>query len=235
MAKIKGLLLDKDGTLFDFTAVWGVWCERVLGELSPDNAALTMQLAEVAGYDLQHRKFIVGSSIVNAAADETNQLWAKLLPSWSVEQIEEVGLRHLAELELAPVTDLAPLFQQIKSMGLQLGLATNDFEIAAKSQLKQSGIESYFDFICGFDSGFGSKPAPGMINEFCRVSGCAPGSVAMVGDSTHDLIAGSSAGVGLRVGVLTGPATVDDLEDYADIVLADISLLPAYLVQQGLL
>ena len=57
----------------------------------------------------------------------------------------------------------------------------------------------------------------------------------MVGDSTHDLIAGSAAGVGLRVGVLTGPATVDDLEDYADIVLSDISLLPAYLVQQGLL
>lgn len=235
MAKICGLLFDKDGTLFDFTAVWGIWCERVLGELSADDPQLAAELAQTAGYDLQRREFIVGSSIVNAAADDTNQLWAQLLPSWSIPQIEEVGLRHLTALELAPVTDLALLFQQFKSMRLKLGLATNDFEIAANTQLQQSGIENYFDFICGFDSGFGSKPEAGMITEFCRVSGCAPESVAMVGDSTHDLMAGRAAGVGLRVGVLTGPAKIHDLERHADVVLADISHLPAYLLQQGLL
>lgn len=235
MTKINGLLFDKDGTLFDFTAVWGVWCERVLGELSPDNPQLAAQLAEVAGYDPERRQFVVGSSIVNAAADDTNQLWAELLPSWTIAQIEEVGLRHLDSLELAPVTDLSQLFQQFKSMGLKLGIATNDFEIAAKTQLQQAGIEDCFDFVCGFDSGFGSKPQAGMISEFCRVSGCAPQAVAMVGDSTHDLLAGAAAGVGLRVGVLTGPAQINDLEGHADIILPDISDLPEYLLQQGLL
>jgi len=52
-----------------------------------------------------------------------------------------------------------------------------------------------------------------------------PSQVAMIGDSSHDLEAGRKAGVGLNVGVLTGPATHADIEHLADVVLPDISTL----------
>ena len=50
----------------------------------------------------------------------------------------------------------------------------------------------------------------------------------MVGDSTHDLIAGRAAGM-WTVGVLTGIAATDELAPYADAVLPDIGHLPGWL------
>ena len=52
----------------------------------------------------------------------------------------------------------------------------------------------------------------------------AAASVAMIGDSVHDMEAARVAGM-LRVAVLTGPATAEDLAPYADLVLPDIGHL----------
>ena len=54
----------------------------------------------------------------------------------------------------------------------------------------------------------------------------------MVGDSTHDLIAGRSAGM-LTVGVLTGLAKHEELTNLADVVLPDISHLVAWMAGQN--
>jgi len=53
--------------------------------------------------------------------------------------------------------------------------------------------------------------------------------VVMVGDSTHDLIAGRAAGMAC-VGVLTGTAVEGDLAPFADAVLPDIGHLPGWLI-----
>ena len=39
--------------------------------------------------------------------------------------------------------------------------------------MRPEGDRGYgmFDFICGADSGFGAKPAPGMVRAFCRTLG----------------------------------------------------------------
>ena len=85
-----------------------------------------------------------------------------------------------------------------------------------------------FDFIAGFDSGYGAKPEPGMQLGFCAATGLRPEQVMMIGDSHHDLISGRAAGM-VTVGVLTGLATADDLAPLADVVLNHIGELPAYL------
>ena len=54
----------------------------------------------------------------------------------------------------------------------------------------------------------------------------------MVGDSTHDLIAGHAAGM-RTVAVLTGLAVREDLEDLANLVLPDISHLAAWISAQN--
>jgi phosphoglycolate phosphatase len=48
-----------------------------------------------------------------------------------------------------------------------------------------------------------------------------PGRVAMVGDSTHDLVAGRAAGM-QTIAVLTGVAGADELAPFADVVFPDI-------------
>ena len=63
-------------------------------------------------------------------------------------------------------------------------------------------------------------------------TGLAPEAVVMVGDSTHDLIAGRRAGMRC-VGVLTGLAEREVLQPYADVVLPDIGHLPAWIEAQS--
>ena len=71
------------------------------------------------------------------------------------------------------------------------------------------------------DAGFG--PHSGLLP-----TGLPPERIAMVGDSTHDLLAGRAAGM-MTVGVLTGLATTTDLSPHADVVLPDIGHLPGWL------
>ncbi len=227
--QIKGLLFDKDGTLFGFRESWGAWCERVLAELCADDQSLQQRLAVAAGYDLQQRSFLPGSSIVNAEAAETNRIWADLLPDKTLAEVQAAGISALQDLPLVPVTDLPTLLQRFRAADLRTGVATNDFEAGAHSQLREAKIDQLFDFVCGFDSGFGSKPGPGMIQAFCEKTSLAPAQVAMIGDSTHDLNAGRNAGAGLCIGVLTGPASHDDLAGHADLIIDSIEALPGFL------
>lgn len=228
-SNIRGIVFDKDGTLFDYQKTWVVWCDSVLEDLSGGDAELKEQLAEVCGFDLKARKFVVGSVIVNASAEEVNASWASVLPDMSLADVDKVAVKHLDKLPCFPVCDLHEVFGALRSKGYKLGIATNDYEEGAVVQLKDANIGSYFDFVCGFDSGHGSKPGPGMILGFCEATGLQPDQVAMVGDSTHDLHAGRAAKVGMNVGVLTGPALAEDLDALADVVLPDISGLPTAL------
>ena len=226
---IKGVVFDKDGTLFDYQQTWIVWCERVLSDLAAGDAALKQRLAAACGFDLQGRRFIVGSLIVNASAQDVNAVWVENLPGASYEAVNRVALRHVKNLPCFPVCDLSAALNALRRRKIVLGVATNDYEVGAVNQLRDAGVEDMFDFVCGFDSGYGIKPGPGMIGGFCAQTGLAPVEVAMVGDSTHDLLAGRAAGVGLNVGVLTGPAEAEDLLGLADMVLPDISHLPGVL------
>ena len=121
-----------------------------------------------------------------------------------------------------------PLLTGLRARGLRLGVATNDAEAPARGHLGQAGVTQMFDFIAGFDSGFGAKPNPGPVNAFVEATGLSPQNIVMVGDSTHDLLSGRSAGA-ICVGVLTGIATQQTLMPFADAVLPDIGHLPAWM------
>ncbi len=227
--KIKGILFDKDGTLFDFRRTWGGWFEQLISELSEGDAALEQKLARSCGYDLAGQQFTAGSIIVIATADEVNQALADCLPTKTVVDVDAAALRHLENLPNYPVCDLRPLLQTLLDSGLALGLATNDYEEGAELQLTEAKIRDQFAFVCGYDSGHGAKPGAGMVHAFCAKTGLQPDQIAVVGDSIHDLEAGEIGGVALRIAVLTGPATKAELHPHADVVLTDISELPEFL------
>ncbi|MGI9389734.1 MAG: HAD family hydrolase, partial [Boseongicola sp.] len=132
-----------------------------------------------------------------------------------------------AETPQAPVPELHATLD-ILSRDHVLGLMTNDSEVPAKAHLAQVGIADRFSFVAGYDSGFGAKPEPGPLLAFSDAVGIAPQNTLMVGDSRHDLVAGRAAGMA-TVGVLTGVATAEDLQDLADVILPDIRGISTWL------
>lgn len=197
------------------------------GEAGGD-AALTEQLAKRLGYDLSRERFMPGSIVIAETVEVTADAILEVLPgqdkSALISRMNEAA-KQVPQQEAAP---LKSLLAQLKSIGLTLGVATNDSESSARAHLAKSQIENDFDFIAGFDSGFGGKPEAGQLLAFCQNSNLTPGACAMIGDSTHDLIAGRAAGM-TCVGVLTGPAPREELAPFADVVLNSIAELPVWL------
>ena len=61
------------------------------------------------------------------------------------------------------VDGLQETLTQLLAEGRLLGVATSDNEQSCRIALERLDILDKFHFICGYDSGFGSKPGPGMV------------------------------------------------------------------------
>ncbi len=232
-SKIRGLLFDKDGTLFDFQATWGAVVDDTLGRLARD-AAMGNAMAADIGFERATRRFLPGSPVVAGSLGEIAAILARHRSDLSQREIERVAIESADEATangaLAPaVPDLAGFLAGLSGAGYRLGVATHDTEAAARYQLESVGALEPFDFIAGYDSGHGLKPGPGMLLAFAKTAGLDPREIAMIGDSVGDLRVGPAAGAALSIGVLTGPATADDLVDDADHILPSIADLPALL------
>lgn len=230
--RIAGVLFDKDGTLFDFHGTWGVWAGGVLEHLSAGDAGRAAEMAQAIHYDLDARQFHDTSPAIAGTNREVADLLAGCLPGADVAGIETYLMTSSATAPLVPVLDLVDYIAGLRARGLRLGVMTNDAEFSARAHLATVGIAEAFDFIAGFDSGHGAKPDAAPLLAFATEQGLAPERVAMVGDSTHDLVAGRAAGM-VTVAVLTGTASETELSPYADVVLPDIGYLPGWLDRQG--
>lgn len=231
MNTIKAILFDKDGTLFDFVGTWGAFTHDFLWELSGCDTTFADVLANAVGFVMQDKSFERGSL---AIAGTPSDFHAALRPHFSSKSDEEFrALTRSIDVRIpnAEVVPLRAYLSDLRTAGYVLGVATNAGEQGAIDHLGQVDIVDQFDFIAGYDSGHGAKPAPGMLLAFAQAVNVAPSEVIMVGDSTHDLHAARAAGMG-RVAVLTGVATHDDLVDHSDVVLPSIADLPNWLATQ---
>ncbi|TVR45036.1 MAG: HAD family hydrolase [Rhodobacteraceae bacterium] len=222
--RIRAVLFDKDGTLFDFAASWTDWAARMLEALSQGEPARKARLAEALRFDPGGRGFAPDSPVIAGTLDETSALIAAHV-SMPREEVTEYLSRASAQARMQPAVPLGPLLSLLAARPLVLGVATNADEREAHRHLQDAGIAQHFRVILGCDSGYTPKPAPDMLLAFATATGHAPAEVVMVGDSTHDLIAGRAAGMA-TVGVLTGMAAPEVLAPHADIVLPDIGHLP---------
>ena len=228
MAEIHGVIFDKDGTLYDFEATWGRWTVDLIADLAQDDAALADRMAQAVGFDLAARRFDPASPVIAGTPEVAAALLGPHVPGVSRGALIARMNASAARAPLVEATPLGPLMSALRGRGLRLGVATNDAESAARAHLAFSGVAAAFDFIAGYDSGYGAKPGPGMLEGFARATGLAAGSVAMVGDSLHDLEAGRAAGM-VTLAVLTGPAPAEQLAPLADAILPDIGHLPRWL------
>lgn len=224
---IRGILFDKDGTLLDFHATWMPAYVSAAAAVSRDagRPGLADRLLEVGGYDHASGRCDPGSPLGSGTNEEVARLWARECDVDDAAPLErrlgEIFAREVTA-SAVPVGDLGSLFARLTGRGLHLGVATMDSESLAREIVAMLAIGSYLSFVCGYDSGFGMKPGPGMVEAFCLRLSLRPDEVLVVGDTLHDLHMGRAAGAGLVVGVLTGAGSRELLEPHCDHVIDDV-------------
>ncbi|WP_342716109.1 HAD family hydrolase [Marivita hallyeonensis] len=222
------MIFDKDGTLFDFGATWEAWASGLLWQLAEQEAERAAFLGKLIGYDYLNQRFSPDSVAIAGTPFEIVQALSPEFPNMSDRELLQVLNAEAVSAPMREAVPLAALLHRLKSVGLKLGVATNDAEEPALAHLDAVGVRAFFDFIAGSDSGFGAKPEPGQLYAFCDQVGIATEHTVMVGDSTHDLVAGRAAGMA-TVAVLTGMADAEQLIPYADVVIPDIGHLPDWM------
>ena len=226
----KGIVFDKDGTLIDFNSTWLPVYRYAALEVAKNNRPLADELLNQHGYDPNASRFIGGSLLAVGNNHAIAHAWARHLVDVDDEtEIETLSVRlnqifqQQVALSATPVQGLKATLQHLTGAGLKLGVATSDSYQGIHNTLEAFDVISEFEFLCGYDSGHGLKPDPGMVLAFCAAMSLEPAEVIVVGDNRHDIEMGKNARAGYCIGVLTGTSTRDELEDLADVVFDDIT------------
>ena len=226
----KAIVFDKDGTLIDFNPTWLPIYRYAALEFANNDAELADALLGEHGYNHATERFSGGSLLAAGNNHDIANAWSAQLPEdFNDEQLEDFAQRlnlifqRMGAKSAAAVPGLNATITRLKEAGLKLGVATSDSYDGIHNTLQSFDILPDFDFLCGYDSGHGVKPGPGMVLAFCEALAVTPIQTIVVGDNKHDIEMGRNAGAGLCVGVLTGTSTRDELESIADVVYEDIS------------
>jgi len=229
---ISGILFDKDGTLLDYVKSWVPVNYEVASIAADGDGELARRLLVAGGMDPDTGHVLPDSLL---AAGNTVEIATGMVEAGAPYTVEALtakldGLFSNSAEYAVPVTDLATFFAGLHAKGYRLGVASSDNERSIRETAKRFGFDGYLHYVAGYDSGFGTKPQPGMVHGFCAATGLAPHQVAVVGDNNHDLHMGRNAGVGLTVAVLTGTGSPQSLAAASDHCLNDITELEAVLI-----
>jgi len=120
---------------------------------------------------------------------------------------------------------VADALMNLKNGGLVLAVASTDTHRRILESFKTLGIAGVFTVIVGPEDVANGKPAPDMILEILKKTGCRAGETIVVGDSISDMKMGRNAKVRACIGVLTGITSRLQLEENADFVIASVAQL----------
>lgn len=231
---VSAVLLDKDGTLFDFKAMWLYLFLRYvarLKELAGADEALVRDLYAGMGVSREGTSIDPMGPLALATTAEIRTILASALyrhgHPWgeAVAIVQEAteGFVWPALNELSyPIGDLARLFQRLREAGLRIAVVTTDKRDRTRQMLELAGVWQMVDALAGEEDVIAPKPAPDGILTVCERLGIPPAQALMVGDSPADMLAGKAAGVAGCVGVTSGISRREDLEPYADVVIESV-------------
>lgn len=227
---IRGILLDKDGTVVDYWRTWVPANREAALHVARGDAALAAELLRLGGHDPETDRITPGAplaagdfmDIAEAFAVHPGVGAAAELVS-GIARVFLAGSAQRSEL----IEGVGAALLELHRRGYRLGIASNDSVAGIDASLAPHGVLACLDFLAGCDSGHGPKPGPGMALAFCEAMGLDPHEVAVVGDAVHDLLMARAAGVGLAIGVLSGTSAREDLAELADLIVASVAELPA--------
>ena len=226
------IIFDKDGTLIDFHAMWGGWLTDLGQRLdAAAGVAITDPLCKAMDFDAANGRIAPHGQLALTPMAELRALTSAVLltvglsPSAAEATLKKVWQPPDPVVLAQPVTDLTDLFTALHTHGLKVAIATSDDRLPTETWLAEMGLASLLDGLVCADDGLPLKPASDMVHHLCRALDIPPYQTVMVGDNVVDLQMGRAAGVGLTIGVLSGLGSAEDLEPYADVLLASVAAL----------
>ena len=214
MRNVKAILFDLDGTLIDTHDIILSSMKHTVNDVSGFEATDAELMAGVGTplFD-QMLHFINGDE---AKAEEMVAIYRR-----HNDAIHDDGVKSF------PGT--ADALGKLREMGYPMGVVTSKRHHMAVRGLQKCGILDYFEFVMGSDDWPEHKPAPGPILHGCELIGCLPEECMYMGDSPYDIMAANAAGC-ISAAALWGMFPRSELEmQRPDIILEDISQLPALL------
>lgn len=232
---IKGIIFDKDGTLFDYGKVWGpVVRDAIYSGLQsiniPDDKKKECAYAfmRVLGVDadgntypdgiiFRHDRLIAAFFRVLAVTlhYHINPVKVGMLFRIFLSKDEKGIAKRISTMEFPGVADV---FQEADRRGYRMGIVTNDSTVSTKLFLDRMGISQYIVFLRTKDSHVKAKPNPEALREFCQENGLESSEVAIIGDTLVDMEFAHQGKAGYRIAVLTGSGDLERLTKNADAV-----------------
>lgn len=235
---IKGILLDKDGTLIDFYSLWLQAAFLAVPEFLEKNKLETSK--ELVDY-LLHTLGVRGKRIdpYGSLAYKSYGEMAEELRGALVEkgiyiessrihrQIRGIFEHIVSDKNMAfnQLGDTRSIIKFLKKQNNFVGLATADTMHSAKSCLKPIGVLDLFDYIGADDGIKRPKPETDMFFEFQNNFQLQSEEIAVVGDTYNDILFARQSG-GISVGVLSGVSSPEDFRGEADYIIESIQELP---------
>lgn len=232
------VIFDKDGTLIHFGPIWQriyLAAVHAVMEQVQNPALVSAELHASLGYDPLHSRFSTHGPFATAANAIVGTIVATVLyrhaqPRLSWDEATALAKKTFLAAMDAPLdpallttpTDLPTLFDSLTGAGVAVAVITSDERAQTLFTLDVLGVGERVRLVIASDDAYPQKPAPKAIWAACAHFGVGVERAVMVGDSLTDMGMGRAAGVGLCVGVLTGPASREQLAPYADVILESI-------------
>jgi phosphoglycolate phosphatase len=233
LAPIELIVLDKDGTLIDFRAMWGEWAIELGRRLeAAARRPVAPDVFAAIGFDPSTGRIAARGPLAASTMSAIADLVAAVLRRWCPRPsdarwvLEQAWFQPDPVTAARPVADLSVVLTNLRSGARRVAVVTNDDAVPTRRTLEALGILPLFDVIVAADDGLATKPAPEAVLAVTASLGVAPDRTAVVGDLPVDIAMGRAAGAGLVVGVLSGLGSLDDLAD-ADVVVDSVADLAA--------
>ena len=235
MERLKRIIFDKDGTLFNYGEVWGpVFSQAIEKGLSGSSLseerknACVNDFLKILGVDGKGNTYPDGIIFRhNRKITATLRLLIlcfryRLSPfmvgrsMFDFMRKSDLGLeKRIEKMEFPGVKEV---FEEAHRRGYILGIVTNDTMRSTRIFLQKMGISEYISFIRTKDNSTHAKPNPAAIKEFCEEKGLESNEIAIIGDTIVDMEFAHLGRAGYSVAVLTGSGDVEGLEKLADAV-----------------
>ncbi len=226
------VVFDKDGTLFDFHAMWGGWAEELGRRL--DGATRRPVAGDVfatIGFDPSSGHVRPGTPLAIGTMAEIQEIVAAVIRRWCPSvaaarlAVEAAWFVPDPVATAVPLTDLGRLFGVLRASGRTIAIATTDDRAPTEATLRGLGLRGQVAALACGDDGIGVKPDPRMLLALCETTRIQPARTAVIGDTVADLAMGRAAGAGRVIAVRSGVDDDAHLAPLADLVLGSVAEL----------